>query len=46
METLRDTDLHMVDFGTIREATNNFSDINKIGEGGFGTVYKVMLLFP
>ncbi|XP_025012983.1 cysteine-rich receptor-like protein kinase 44 isoform X2 [Ricinus communis] len=28
------------DIGTIRVATNNFSDDNKIGEGGFGTVYK------
>ncbi|KAM7461126.1 hypothetical protein LguiA_029247 [Lonicera macranthoides] len=28
------------DFGTIQAATNNFSDENKIGEGGFGMVYK------
>ncbi|KAH7837915.1 hypothetical protein Vadar_019508 [Vaccinium darrowii] len=26
--------------GTIQAATNNFSDDNKIGEGGFGSVYK------
>lgn len=26
---------------TIETATNNFSDDNKIGKGGFGTVYKV-----
>ena len=30
------------DFGKIRVATQNFSDANKLGEGGFGTVYKVM----
>ena len=29
------------DFGTIEAATNNFSIDNKLGEGGFGEVYKV-----
>jgi len=29
------------DFVTIEAATNKFSDDNKIGEGGFGEVYKV-----
>nr|POE56944.1 cysteine-rich receptor-like protein kinase 29 [Quercus suber] len=28
------------DFGIIRVATQNFSDANKLGEGGFGIVYK------
>ncbi|THG18886.1 hypothetical protein TEA_009731 [Camellia sinensis var. sinensis] len=28
------------DLATIQVATNNFSDDNKIGEGGFGSVYK------
>ncbi|KAH7837940.1 hypothetical protein Vadar_019880 [Vaccinium darrowii] len=32
------------DLGTIQTATNNFSDNNKIGEGGFGPVYKGVLL--
>ncbi|XP_058197640.1 cysteine-rich receptor-like protein kinase 10 isoform X6 [Rhododendron vialii] len=31
------------DLGTIKAATNNFSDDNKIGEGGFGRVYKGFL---
>ncbi|KAM7490491.1 hypothetical protein LguiA_033412 [Lonicera macranthoides] len=31
------------DLGTIQAATNNFSDENKIGEGGFGMVYKGIL---
>ncbi|KAF9589581.1 hypothetical protein IFM89_025864 [Coptis chinensis] len=31
-------------FGTIRAATDNFSDANKLGQGGFGSVYKGRLL--
>ncbi|XP_020224079.1 putative receptor-like protein kinase At4g00960 [Cajanus cajan] len=32
-----------LDFATIVAATNNFSDANKLGQGGFGPVYKGML---
>jgi hypothetical protein len=28
-------------FPTLQEATGNFSEKHKLGEGGFGTVYKV-----
>ncbi|PQM36830.1 cysteine-rich receptor-like protein kinase 10 [Prunus yedoensis var. nudiflora] len=31
------------DFSTIEAATSNFSDDNKLGEGGFGQVYKGIL---
>lgn len=30
-----------IDLGTLRHATSNFSDANKLGQGGFGQVYKV-----
>ncbi|GAU14938.1 hypothetical protein TSUD_47310 [Trifolium subterraneum] len=33
-------DLLQFDFATIRLATSNFSDANKLGQGGFGSVYK------
>jgi hypothetical protein len=29
-------------FDTIRVATDNFSEANKLGQGGFGAVYKVI----
>ncbi|PHT89266.1 hypothetical protein T459_04379 [Capsicum annuum] len=37
-------DLPLFDFETISHATNNISLNNKLGEGGFGPVYKVTML--
>ena len=33
--------LQVFSYATIKAATNNFSSKNKLGEGGFGPVYKV-----
>lgn len=30
-----------MDLASIQAATNNFSELNKLGQGGFGPVYKV-----
>ncbi|KAK6157121.1 hypothetical protein DH2020_011369 [Rehmannia glutinosa] len=38
-----DLELPMYDLSTVDKATNSFSNINKLGEGGFGPVYKGML---
>jgi hypothetical protein len=38
-----DPELQLFDLGTITCVTNNFSLTNKLGEGGFGPVYKVMI---
>ncbi|XP_062007260.1 G-type lectin S-receptor-like serine/threonine-protein kinase RKS1 [Rosa rugosa] len=37
------SDLPFFDLSTISAATNNFSDPNRLGEGGFGHVYKGVL---
>lgn len=34
-------ELPFMDLDTIITATDNFSDSNKLGQGGFGSVYKV-----
>lgn len=37
-------ELQLFSFDTIATATNCFSSTNKLGEGGFGSVYKVQFL--
>nr|CAD1832567.1 unnamed protein product [Ananas comosus var. bracteatus] len=39
----RSSEFSLFDFDTLANSTNNFSDENKLGEGGFGTVYKGQL---
>ena len=36
-----DIDLPFFDFESILVATDSFSDANKLGQGGYGPVYKV-----
>ncbi|KAK7842558.1 cysteine-rich receptor-like protein kinase 25 [Quercus suber] len=41
----QDQELPYFDFASVSAATDNFSDSNKLGEGGFGTVYKAWKLW-
>lgn len=43
VRALPSSDLPVMDLSTIQSATDNFSDENKLGEGGFGPVYRGML---
>lgn len=38
-----DQDLPLFSFSSIESATNYFAGANKLGEGGFGPVYKASL---
>ncbi|KAJ1376488.1 Serine-threonine/tyrosine-protein kinase, catalytic domain [Sesbania bispinosa] len=42
-EDLTDVESLQFDLATVQAATNSFSDENKIGQGGFGVVYKGIL---
>ncbi|KAL1336079.1 hypothetical protein HN51_030479 [Arachis hypogaea] len=42
--TMDDLELPLFDFTTLTMATNNFSEENKLGEGGFGSVYRGRLV--
>lgn len=39
-------ELPVFEFSTLVKATDNFAMKNKLGEGGFGLVYKVTNLIP
>jgi len=43
VEQIRSAESLQFDFETIKIATDDFSDANKLGRGGFGVVYKVLL---
>lgn len=38
---MKSADALQFNFPSIRAATNNFSEANKLGRGGFGAVYRV-----
>jgi len=40
--TTKDQELPLLDITTIKAATDNFASTNKLGQGGFGPVYKVL----
>lgn len=40
-EGIENQDIPVFKFETIAKATGNFSNLNRLGQGGFGAVYKV-----
>jgi hypothetical protein len=44
-EEIASADLLTIDLPTLRTTTENFGEGQKLGEGGFGEVYKVLIIF-
>ena len=40
---MNSVDSMLIDISTLRVATEDFAENKKLGEGGFGAVYKVLL---
>jgi hypothetical protein len=41
----KDFELPLFSYVSVLAVTNNFSTVNKLGEGGYGPVYKVLIFF-
>lgn len=41
IDEIRTAESLQYSFGILKEATDDFSESNKLGQGGFGLVYKV-----
>jgi serine/threonine protein kinase len=41
----KDGELLVFSYESVSAATNNFSAVNKLGQGGFGPVYKVYVIY-
>ena len=43
-DTTKNSELPFFELSSIAVTTDNFSDANKLGQGGFGSIYKVVIL--
>ncbi|CAD6334283.1 unnamed protein product [Miscanthus lutarioriparius] len=43
-DNIQSIDSLLLDLSTLRAATDNFAESNKLGEGGFGAVYKLQII--